>query len=110
MRAGEGFTAGIGSEALECGSLLPLSSPRACSRDFERVSNSRAASWLAKVKLEIRQQAGWRKSCSKLPHSKASHRTPTGKRFSAASLEAVSELAKSLFLERMINNIGCAEV
>jgi hypothetical protein len=40
-------------EALECGSLLPLSVPRACSRDFDGMHNSQPASWLVKE----RQQA-----------------------------------------------------
>jgi hypothetical protein len=45
-------------EALECGSLLPLSFPRACSREFERVRNSRAASWRAKIEA-CGQPASW---------------------------------------------------
>ena len=44
--------------ALECGSLLPLSPARACSRPFVRVPSPG-------------QQAGLSKSGSKLPHSKA---------------------------------------
>jgi hypothetical protein len=45
-------------EALECGSLLPLSPARACSRPFVPVPNPG-------------QQAGLSQSGSKLPHSKA---------------------------------------
>ena len=49
------------AKLLECGSLLPLSARRACSRElnFARVNR--------------RQQAGSSKSGSKLPHSKAPH-------------------------------------
>jgi hypothetical protein len=52
--------------ALECGSLLPLSSPRACLRDFQTAPVSR---YLAIERSS--QQAGWGESGSKLPHSKA---------------------------------------
>jgi len=58
---------------LECGSLLPLSCPRACSREFQAKTQF-AASKLAGLSSEnaiCSQQAGWRKSGSKLPHSKA---------------------------------------
>jgi len=53
---------GRGGEALECGSKLPLSSPRACSRGSQLIHE-----------FPTSQQAGWRQSGSEPPHSKASH-------------------------------------
>jgi len=53
-----GFTVGLSCEALECGSLLPLSFPRACSRDFDCVHTTQPTSRQAKVETSD-QPASW---------------------------------------------------
>ena len=64
--------------ALDCGSLLPLSSPRRCSRDFDTLPVA-----LRKAGFEStgRQQAGLIESGSKLPHSKAARTDRRRSRF-----------------------------
>ena len=73
-----------GSEALECGSLLPLSAPRACSRGSHLPRFSALYALLSGTEFPASELAG-RESGSKLPHSKASRRLRGRKRYPAAS-------------------------
>src|SRR5271157_594720 len=75
-------------EALECGSLLPLSSPRTCSRNFNRRHDSPPASWLVLKRQQAAALQSFAPSAHRVtvfrslsrhvgtggaPHSKASH-------------------------------------